>query len=79
MSSDIILQFIVWYFLKEPSKTAALLGIIANAVDQVFLPVEKALWLHEVGVLKFDEKTADRLDVFSTGLWATSLYISLLQ
>lgn len=64
---------------NESSKASAFLGLISNVVDQVFLPVEKALWLHEVGVLKLGEKTADSLDLLSTTLWAGGLYISLLQ
>lgn len=58
---------------------AAFLGVLANMVDQAFLPVEKACWLHEVGILKLSTLTADRLEVVSTALWAASLYISLLQ
>ncbi|XP_022124266.1 peroxisomal membrane protein 11C [Pieris rapae] len=63
----------------ESSKVAAALGVLANMVDQVFLPVEKACWLHELGILKLSTETADRLEVFSTALWAASLYISLIQ
>ncbi|XP_049870830.1 peroxisomal membrane protein 11C-like [Pectinophora gossypiella] len=63
----------------ESSKIAAALGVLANAVDQAFLPVEKACWLYEVGVLKLSDKTAETLDTVSTALWAASLYISLLQ
>ncbi|XP_063374383.1 peroxisomal membrane protein 11C-like [Cydia amplana] len=63
----------------ESSTMAAALGVLANMVDQAFLPVEKACWLQDVGVLKLSEKTAERLDIFSTALWAASLYISLLQ
>ncbi|XP_073952649.1 peroxisomal membrane protein 11C-like [Choristoneura fumiferana] len=63
----------------ESSRMAAMLGVLANMVDQVFLPVEKACWLHEVGVLKLNPKTAEILDIVSTSLWAASLYISLLQ
>ncbi|CAH2085818.1 unnamed protein product [Euphydryas editha] len=63
----------------ESSKIAALLGVLANMVDQVFLPVEKACWLNEVGVLKLSAETADRLEILSTALWAASLYISLIQ
>ncbi|CAH2040195.1 unnamed protein product, partial [Iphiclides podalirius] len=63
----------------ESSKIAALLGVLANMVDQAFLPVEKACWLHDVGILKLSPKTADTSEVISTALWAISLYISLLQ
>ncbi|CAH0723968.1 unnamed protein product, partial [Brenthis ino] len=63
----------------ESSKIAALLGVLANAVDQVFLPVEKACWLNEVGVLELSPQTANRLEIVSTALWAASLYISLIQ
>ncbi|XP_053605658.1 peroxisomal membrane protein 11C-like [Plodia interpunctella] len=63
----------------ESSKTSAILGVLANAVDQFFLPIEKACWLYEVGVLKLNPDTAEKLDTVSTGLWAASLYISLLQ
>lgn len=56
-----------------------MLGVLANIVDQTFLPVEKACWLHEVGVLQLSAQTADRLEVLSTALWAASLYISLIQ
>ncbi|XP_045767338.1 peroxisomal membrane protein 11C-like [Maniola jurtina] len=63
----------------ESSKIAAVLGVLANIVDQTFLPVEKACWLHEVGVLQLSPRTADRLEVLSTALWAASLYISLIQ
>ncbi|XP_041989146.1 peroxisomal membrane protein 11C-like [Aricia agestis] len=63
----------------ESSKTAAILGVMANMVDQAFLPVEKACWLYDVGILKLSPNTADKLEIFSTALWAASLYISLLQ
>ncbi|XP_068624758.1 peroxisomal membrane protein 11C-like [Battus philenor] len=63
----------------ESSKMAALLGVLANMVDQAFLPVEKACWLHEVGILKLSPRTADTLEIVSTALWAASLYISLIQ
>ncbi|KAL0881401.1 hypothetical protein ABMA27_001269 [Loxostege sticticalis] len=63
----------------ESSTIAALLGVLANTVDQAFLPVEKACWLHEVGILKLKPDTAYVLETFSTALWAASLYISLLQ
>ncbi|XP_026498484.1 peroxisomal membrane protein 11C-like [Vanessa tameamea] len=63
----------------ESSKIAAFLGVLANMVDQAFLPVEKACWLHDVGVIKLSTVTADRLEILSTALWAGSLYISLIQ
>ncbi|XP_023934834.1 peroxisomal membrane protein 11C [Bicyclus anynana] len=63
----------------ESSKVAAVLGVLANVVDQTFLPVEKACWLHEVGVLRLSARAAERLEVLSTALWAASLYISLIQ
>ncbi|CAK1543829.1 unnamed protein product [Leptosia nina] len=63
----------------ETSKVAATLGVLANMVDQVFLPVEKACWLYDVGILKLSTVSADRLEIFSTALWAASLYISLIQ
>ncbi|XP_050677778.1 peroxisomal membrane protein 11C-like [Leptidea sinapis] len=63
----------------ESSKIAAVLGVLANIVDQVFLPVEKVCWLHEVGVIKLSQATADRLEVVSTALWAAGLYLSLIQ
>ncbi|CAH2234428.1 peroxisomal membrane protein 11C-like [Pararge aegeria] len=63
----------------ESTKIAAVLGVLANIVDQTFLPVEKACWLHEVGVLRLSAPAASRLEVLSTVLWAASLYISLIQ
>ncbi|XP_030030498.2 peroxisomal membrane protein 11C [Manduca sexta] len=63
----------------ESTTTAAALGVLANAVDQAFLPVEKACWLYDVGVLKLNEKTAETLEIISTALWAASLFISLIQ
>ncbi|KAJ0177635.1 hypothetical protein K1T71_006508 [Dendrolimus kikuchii] len=63
----------------ESSKYAAILGVLANAVDQAFLPVEKACWLYDVGVLKINPKAAETLETVSTGLWAASLFICLLQ
>uniref|UniRef100_A0A2A4JLG6 Peroxisomal membrane protein 11C n=1 Tax=Heliothis virescens TaxID=7102 RepID=A0A2A4JLG6_HELVI len=63
----------------EATTAAAALGVIANMVDQAFLPVEKACWLYEVGVLKLSDKTANTLDTVSTTLWAASLIISLIQ
>ncbi|XP_072929367.1 peroxisomal membrane protein 11C-like [Epargyreus clarus] len=63
----------------ESSNIAAALGVLANMVDQMFLPVEKACWLQDVGILKLSPETAERLDIVSTALWAASLYISLLQ
>ncbi|XP_038220845.1 peroxisomal membrane protein 11C-like [Zerene cesonia] len=63
----------------ESSKIAATLGVLANCVDQMFLPVEKACWLHDVGILKLKPDVANKLEVFSTALWAASLYISLIQ
>ncbi|CAG4933808.1 unnamed protein product [Parnassius apollo] len=63
----------------ESTKMAAFLGVLANMVDQAFLPVEKACWLHDVGILRLSPQTADKLDIISTALWAASLYISLLQ
>ncbi|KAF9410308.1 hypothetical protein HW555_010556 [Spodoptera exigua] len=64
---------------KETTRAAAILGVVANMVDQAFLPVEKACWLYEVGVLKLSDKTAYKLETFSTMLWAASLLISLIQ
>lgn len=63
----------------ESSNIAALLGVLANMVDQTFLPVEKACWLYDVGILKLSATTADKLELLSTALWAASLYISLIQ
>ncbi|XP_032515877.2 peroxisomal membrane protein 11C-like [Danaus plexippus] len=63
----------------ESTKIAALLGVLANIVDQIFLPVEKACWLNDLGILQLSAKTADRLEIVSTALWAISLYISLIQ
>ncbi|XP_075976304.1 peroxisomal membrane protein 11C-like [Anticarsia gemmatalis] len=63
----------------EATTTAAILGVIANMVDQAFLPVEKACWLYDVGVLKLSERNAEILDTVSTALWAASLFISLIQ
>ncbi|CAH0399036.1 unnamed protein product [Chilo suppressalis] len=63
----------------ETSKMAAALGVLANIVDQGFLPVEKACWLHEVGIIKLHPDTAYKLETLSTALWAASLYIALLQ
>lgn len=63
----------------ESSKIAATLGVLANVVDQAFLPVEKACWLYDVGVLKLTPETAEKLETISTSLWAASLFISLLQ
>lgn len=63
----------------EATKAAAILGVIANLVDQAFLPVEKACWLYDVGALKLSDKTAYQLETFSTMLWAGSLIISLVQ
>lgn len=63
----------------ESSTAAAALGVIANMVDQAFLPVEKACWLYDVGVLKMTERNAETLETVSTLLWAASLFISLIQ
>ncbi|XP_026330392.1 peroxisomal membrane protein 11C-like [Hyposmocoma kahamanoa] len=63
----------------ESSSSAAALGVLANLIDQAFLPVEKACWLQEVGVLKLSENSAENLDTISTLLWAAGLYVSLLQ
>ncbi|KAM3966888.1 peroxisomal membrane protein 11C [Aphomia sociella] len=63
----------------ESTTIAAALGVLANMVDQAFLPVEKICWLHDVGVLKLNPNTAYVFDTISTGLWAASLYISFLQ
>lgn len=68
-----------YFIFQESSRIAAFLGLLANSVDQVFLPVEKACWLHDVGILKLSPKTADTLEVISTALWASSLCISLVQ
>lgn len=62
----------------ETSNYAAALGVLANIVDQAFLPVEKACWLYEVGILKMSPKAAETLETVSTSLWAGSLFISLL-
>ncbi|CAH0582895.1 unnamed protein product [Chrysodeixis includens] len=63
----------------EATTTAAFLGVLANIVDQAFLPVEKACWLYDVGVLKLSNDTAYKLETVSTALWAASLFISLIQ
>ncbi|KAL4714680.1 hypothetical protein ACJJTC_012597 [Scirpophaga incertulas] len=63
----------------ETSTIAAILGLLANIVDQMFLPVEKACWLHDVGILKLSDDMAYRLETLSTALWAASLYIALVQ
>ncbi|XP_052758170.1 peroxisomal membrane protein 11C [Galleria mellonella] len=63
----------------ESTRVAAALGVLANMVDQAFLPVEKICWLNDVGVLKLSPQTAYVFETISTGLWAASLYISLIQ
>ncbi|KAI5634443.1 peroxisomal biogenesis factor 11 (PEX11) domain-containing protein [Phthorimaea operculella] len=63
----------------ESSKIAATLGVLANIVDQAFLPVEKVCWLYDCGILKLSDQTATTLDTISTALWAAGLYISFLQ
>lgn len=63
----------------ESTTTAAVLGVLANMVDQAFLPVEKACWLYDVGVLKLTDRNAETLETISTALWAASLFISLIQ
>ncbi|CAG9138201.1 unnamed protein product [Plutella xylostella] len=63
----------------EPTLTDAALGVLANLVDQLFLPVEKVLWFQELGILKFSPKTAEALDTTSTVLWAAGLYLGLFQ
>ncbi|KAF9820653.1 hypothetical protein SFRURICE_006675 [Spodoptera frugiperda] len=63
----------------ETTRAAAILGVVANMVDQAFLPVEKACWLYDVGVLKLSDDTAYKLETVSTMLWAASLLISLIQ
>lgn len=69
----------LFFNVQESTTTAAILGVLANMVDQAFLPVEKVCWLHDVGILKLSDDTAYKMETVSTGLWAASLYISLLQ
>lgn len=62
---------------KEPDLALSLLGVIGNAIDHIYYPVEKISWLAEHNCLTL--KDPDRWDTVGSIFWVLSIYLNLLR
>lgn len=63
--------------LKEPDAALSFLGVIANAIDTFYYPVEKICWLAEHNCLSL--KNPDRWDTISSIFWVLSIYLNWMR
>jgi peroxin-11C len=62
--------------LQEPDKLARIIGILINAADQLYFPLEHVAWASDHRIVSLRSTpwwTA------STVCWAVSLYLSLVK
>ncbi|XP_055680131.1 peroxisomal membrane protein 11C [Lutzomyia longipalpis] len=62
---------------KEPDKTMAVMGVLANIVDNIYYPVEKVCWLAEHRIISVKEPS--KWDTASSICWVLSIFLNLLR
>lgn len=55
----------------------ASLGVITNAIDQVYYPIEKVAWMVEHKLISGYK--LEPWDIASSVFWAVSLYLTLMK
>lgn len=72
-----LIGFIVIVETKEPDAASSIIGLITNAVDHIYYPVEKICWLAEHKCL--DVEDPNRWDTISSIFWVSSIYLNLMR
>ncbi|XP_055322006.1 peroxisomal membrane protein 11C isoform X2 [Sitodiplosis mosellana] len=62
---------------KESDTALSIIGLITNAVDHIYYPVEKICWLAEHKCLSLEDP--DRWDTISSIFWVSSIYLNLMR
>jgi len=62
---------------REPDRLMAAIGVITNAVDHVYYPVDKICWLIEQKILSVENP--ERWDILNSIFWVTSIYLNLMK
>ncbi|XP_059610623.1 peroxisomal membrane protein 11C [Phlebotomus argentipes] len=62
---------------KEPDKAMAVMGLLANIVDNIYYPVEKVCWLAEHRVISV--RNPSKWDTASSICWVLSIFLNLLR
>lgn len=68
---------VVDIFTQESDSLMSFMGVITNAVDHVYYPVEKICWLAEHKCLNLENP--DRWDTISSIFWVSSIYLNLMR
>jgi peroxin-11C len=74
-----MLQYSIEYGLgrKEPDRVMSVIGILRNAIDHVYYPIEKICWLAEHNLLNV--KDPSKWDTLSSLCWVASIYLNLIK
>lgn len=62
---------------KEPDTALSLIGVITNAIDHIYYPVEKICWLAEHNCITL--KDTNKWDIISSIFWVLSIYLNLMR
>lgn len=75
--TNFIRSYFCFSFEQESDTALSIIGVITNAVDHLFYPVEKICWLAEHRCLTVEDP--DRWDTISSILWVSSIYLNLMR
>jgi peroxin-11C len=62
---------------KEPDRIMAMIGVLTNAVDHVYYPVDKICWMIEQKII--NSKNSSKWDTLNSLLWVASIYLNLMK
>lgn len=63
--------------IQETDTALSIIGVITNAVDHIYYPIEKICWLAEHKAITVDDP--DRWDTISSIFWVSSIYLNLMR
>lgn len=63
--------------LQESDTALSFIGVISNAIDHIYYPVEKLCWLAEHKAITLQDP--DRWDTISSIFWVSSIYLNLMR
>jgi peroxin-11C len=62
---------------KEPDQYMSVIGVVTNAIDHLYYPVDKICWLIEQKIINV--KNTERWDTINSILWVSSIYLNLMK
>lgn len=63
--------------MQETDTALSVIGVLSNAIDHIYYPIEKICWLAEHKAITVNNP--DRWDTISSIFWASSIYLNLMR